>query len=241
MTDYDLFAKHYDDMMGDRSSTVNFLKELIQENNKNPKTLLELACGTGAVLEYFAKDFQVFWLDLSAGMLEVAKQRIPSGTFIQEDMTTFKFDQKFDVIFCVFDSINHLLAFSQWQNLFKSAHEHLNDWALFIFDINTKAKLKKVTQAGASVRRKENSLMIMDVTQETWSVTNRNIKVFEREKDDLYRLYEENIKETAFSVQEIKVALKKYFISKTVNPTNSISWKKSGRVFFICKKKPTVS
>lgn len=241
MTNYDQFAKHYDDMMGDRSYTVKLLQDLIKQHSIQPKTLLELACWTGAVLEYFAKDFQVFWLDLSAGMLEVAKQRIPSGIFIQEDMTNFKLDQKFDVIFCVFDSINHLLEFSQWQSLFKSAHKHLNDWALFIFDINTKAKLKKVTQAGASVRCKEDSLMIMDVTQETWSLTNRNIKVFEREKNGLYRLYEENIKETAFSVQEIKAALKKHFISKTVNPTNSISWKKSGRVFFVCKKKPTVS
>lgn len=37
-----------------------------------------------------------------------------SGVF-QQDVTSFRIDGRFDVIICVFDSINHVRRFSDWK------------------------------------------------------------------------------------------------------------------------------
>ena len=53
-----------------------------------------------------------------------------------------KIDERFDVIFSVFDSINFLENFRQWKSTFKAVNEHLNDDGLFIFDMYTPKALR---------------------------------------------------------------------------------------------------
>lgn len=97
-------------------------------------------------------------------------------------MSSFKIDQTFDVIFCVFDSINHLLKFSQWESMFKHSYAHLNDGGTLIFDINTQAKLEKTVRTTPGVRTSGKTIMVMDVTDIGRGVTNRNVKILEHHK-----------------------------------------------------------
>jgi len=82
MTNYDLFAKHYDEVMGDRSDDAAELQKLISKHNPRAKTILELACGTGSVLQHFEKRYDVYGLDLSPGMLALARKKVPSGKIL---------------------------------------------------------------------------------------------------------------------------------------------------------------
>ena len=163
MTNYDKFSKHYDEVIGDRSKEAEKIKKLIKEFNPKAKTILELACGTGAILEYFTKEYTVSGLDLSKGMITVARREIPSGEFFHQDMTNFKLEKKFDVILCLFDSINHLLKFSDWQKVFKNSYKHLNDGGVLIFDINTEFKLQQSTGSQPWVKEFNKNVIIMDV------------------------------------------------------------------------------
>jgi hypothetical protein len=49
MSNYDKFYKHYDAVMGDPKQKAAFLQSLIDKWNPKATTLMELACGTGAV------------------------------------------------------------------------------------------------------------------------------------------------------------------------------------------------
>ena len=77
-------------------------------------------------------------------MLSIARKKLPHVRFYRKDMVRFDLGRKFDVIICVFDSINHVLKFADWQKIFRNAARHLEDDGLFLFDINTQAKLERL-------------------------------------------------------------------------------------------------
>jgi predicted TPR repeat methyltransferase len=151
MASYDQFAKFYDAVMGEPTETATLLEALIQEFHPDAKRLLELACGTGTVLKHLRHTYQIVGLDLSEGMLAVARRNVPDATFYQGDMSTFSLPESFDVILCVFDSVNHLSTWAQWQNLFRQVNRHLDAHGLFIFDVNTLAKLERLAKAPTEV------------------------------------------------------------------------------------------
>ena len=58
-------------------------------------------------------------------MLELARGKVPRADLIQGDMASFSLGERFDVVICVFDSLNHLMTFDAWQSMFAAAHDHL--------------------------------------------------------------------------------------------------------------------
>jgi ubiquinone/menaquinone biosynthesis C-methylase UbiE len=104
---YEVFAEFYDPVMGERSDSIERVKNLIEEYKPDAKTVLELAAGTGSVLKGLADEYEVFGLDLSPKMLEIARQKVPEAQLFEEDMSDFELERTFDVIICVFDSINN--------------------------------------------------------------------------------------------------------------------------------------
>ncbi len=56
MTAYAQFAGFYDQVMGDRSADVNRVLDHIKRYQPGAASLLELGCGTGAVLAGLAAD-----------------------------------------------------------------------------------------------------------------------------------------------------------------------------------------
>lgn len=238
MRTYDKFGAFYDAFMGDRTSTALRLRRLIARNKPDAKTVLELACGTGAVLAHLAKEYEVSGLDLSSGMLSVARKKLPEARFFRADMVAFDVGKKFDVIFCVFDSINHVLEFADWKRVFRRVDAHLVEDGLFIFDINTEYKLRRHINDSASVEKSGEDLMIMDITDAGGGVCNWNVKIFEHQKGNVYKLFEEDIKEKSFPVGQIKEALLESFKSvRVVDPRRQRPSAKSERLYFVCTKR----
>jgi SAM-dependent methyltransferase len=149
--------------MGDPKQKATFLQGLIKSQTPRAETLLELACGTGAVLRYFIHDFDVAGLDLSAGMLSIARKRLPKIPFFRQDMTKFSIPRKFDAILCVYDSINHLKNFSDWRKVFARSKFHLNKNGVFIFDVNTEHKLKSFSESPAWIHKFGKNYLAMKV------------------------------------------------------------------------------
>ena len=237
MASYDTFAKFYDAAMREPTETAALLEALIQEFHPDATSLLELACGTGAVLKRLRRTYQIVGLDISEGMLEVARRNVPYATFYQGDMSTFSLPLSFDVILCVFDSINHLVSFAQWQSLFRQVHHHLNADGLFIFDINTLAKLERLARAPTWVHEFANNYMLMKITETENHLYNWRVQVFERVGNDLFQLHETNILEASFALPQIEHAVKEYFeINRLFVPGNIEIVPTSERVYFVCQK-----
>ena len=237
MVNYDLFAKHYDAVMGEPKTKVAFIEKSIKQQKPNAKKVLEIACGTGSVLKLLEKKYGVYGLDISTGMLSLAKKKVKSGEFFHQDMTKFNIDEKFDIILCVFDSINHLLKFSQWQQVFSRVNRHLVDDGIFIFDMNMQKKLDRHISEKPWDHWFGKNLLIMDVTDAGNKVSNWNVKVFEHQKKNVYEMYEENIQEKAFPLSQVKKSLQNCFSSiQVIDPDRKRPSQQSERLFLICKK-----
>jgi SAM-dependent methyltransferase len=75
-----------------------------------PKSLLEVGCGTGFVLHAIRRAFPSLPLtatDALPGGLAVAAHRVPDATFIQQDARDVEPGESFDVV-CVFDVLEHI-------------------------------------------------------------------------------------------------------------------------------------
>ena len=70
------------------------------------------------MLKHLQDTYQVSGLDISSRMLSIARKKVPRAKLFRQDMVDFQINDRFDVIFCVFDSINHVQRFSDWKKVF---------------------------------------------------------------------------------------------------------------------------
>lgn len=75
MSDYDIFFKFYDQVMGDREISKRYTR-FHQRIAPHTKKVLELACWTGSVLNILSQKYEVSGLDLSEWMLEIASEKL---------------------------------------------------------------------------------------------------------------------------------------------------------------------
>jgi SAM-dependent methyltransferase len=93
---------HYKDYKSEAAA----LTETIERDRRSKgRDLLDVACGTGAHLAHLKKRYRCTGLDLDAGMLKVAKGRIPGVRLHRADMRGFDLGREFDVVVCLFGSI----------------------------------------------------------------------------------------------------------------------------------------
>lgn len=178
---------------------------------KSNKSMLDLCCGAGHLSAIFlAHGYSVTGIDLSADILVYARHNAGDylaqgkAVFIQGDAADFTIEQNVPLAVSTFDALNHLPDLTSLQNCFRSVYAAVNPKGIFIFDLNTRAGLKK----------RWNSLNIED--DETLTLITRSIFVeendrawthitgFIRNTDGKYDRFEERIFNTAFNLEEVK-------------------------------------
>jgi SAM-dependent methyltransferase len=236
---YSKFAKYYDLLMDEPKDKVILIEDWIKRYNPKTNSILEIACGTGAVIKLMETKYEVTGLDLSKEMLNIAKSKIKKGDFYHKDMTNFSLEKQFDIILCIYDSINHLLKFSDWIKVFKNVSNHLNKNGLFIFDINTLVKFEKLGNISSDLVQQLGKDLIIDKT----SIVGTNklefyTRIFENQKNNEFKLFEEKIIEATFEKDKIIDSLNKYFDVLTIfDPKRKKPSKKSERLYFVCQLK----
>lgn len=143
--------KHFSEFW-DKIHNVEFAKDralmvlkLIKIHYPLAKNVLELGVGTGNVLKHFKDAFNVFGLDIEKEYIDICKTKIPNGNFFVKSMHNFSIDEKFDVIFCVYDSINFLENLEEWKETFSMVKKHLSKNGIFIFDMYLPIVLKNMS------------------------------------------------------------------------------------------------
>jgi SAM-dependent methyltransferase len=233
--DYDNLSFFYDNIYNENGRFAECVKTLVSKYNPLASSVLDLGCGTGNILFLFKNCDEIYGIDKNKNMLDIAKAKIGKGKFFKEDICDFLFSKKFDVILCIYDTINHILNFEGWKKVFIKSRMHLNDGGIFIFDCNTLKKLKDNSALLSYVKEFEENVFISTVSEKSEGIFNFNIKVFEHIAGSGYKLYEENIKETSFDVKTIKKELLKHFSKVFVfNEKLSLNPKEVGRLYFCC-------
>ena len=124
---------------------ADFILDIALGEGVEVRRVLDLGCGTGNSSEPFVQlELSVTGVDLSPKMLAVARDKLPTATFVEADFTTFELGETFDLVVSVFDSLNNLLDPRDFRRCAERAREHLEPNGLFIFDVNTTVGLRNL-------------------------------------------------------------------------------------------------
>ncbi len=148
MKPFNAYSKYYDVLYGDKNyeSEATYLTSIFNRHEVRSKSeILEIGCGTGkhakALLE---KGFQVHGIDQSQGMVEQARQRVPSGNFAVAEATSFSLpNQKFAAAFSFFHVMSYLQSPAELKKAASRVSEHLASGGLFVFDCWNLPAVKK--------------------------------------------------------------------------------------------------
>jgi len=142
---YDRFASIYQRGPYVRFSQIlaeGVLQEYLESLAVDPTHLLDIACGEGSFAVAMAQQgYCVTGVDRSHQMIDLACARANQANvavdFQVEDMRHLSFDNDFDLVTCLFDSMNYLLTIKDLQDAFRCAFKALKPSGLYIFDMNT--------------------------------------------------------------------------------------------------------
>ena len=146
MTIFNNYARYYDLLYQDKdyTSETEFIDRLIQTHIIDPKTILELGCGTGNHAMLLAKaGYHVHGVDLSTEMLKYAGDRSDRVSpelaarlqFSQGDLRQVRLDRKFDIVLSLFHVISYQTTNEDLLAAFETAKIHLKPGGIFIFDV----------------------------------------------------------------------------------------------------------
>jgi SAM-dependent methyltransferase len=237
--DYAGFARFYDRIMGDRSPEIVRLRHYISKHRPGARTLLELGCGTGALLSGLAADYSVTGVDRSPEMLSIAGREVPGARLVQADITTVSLPYRFDVVICMFDTLNHVVTVDGWLAVFRCAHEHLSDGGLFVFDVNTTGRLRRLWDAPPYLDEFDGNVVVMTVKAGRDRLTLWETRIFAHQADDAYHLFHERIYELGVPLSQIRAALAGRFelLNEESLDGSQVS-DNSDRVFFVYRRRP---
>jgi len=231
---YAQFAGFYDQIMGDRSPLIERVRGYIRRYLPAAGSLLELGCGTGAILAGLAPGLRVTGIDRSPEMLAAAARNAVGASLVEADITTFSLGTRFDVVICMFDTLNHLPTFDSWRKLFGQVHAHLAEGGLLVFDVNTVGRLRRLSHGPAYVEDFGPHTLIMDVTPGGGNVSLWDVRIFERVNGDEFRLHHERIPELGVPLTVIHEALADNFeLLEATDPDGGRATDESNRVYFV--------
>lgn len=134
---YGAFAYAYDQALGERyfRAVSRLLIDVLDRYPSATKTHLDVACGTGLAMPFFAdRGYVTTGVDLSPVMLNVARKR--ARRLVAGDTRAMPFRAPFSRITCLYDSLNHLLDRRELSSAFGEVARVMDGDSLFIFDMN---------------------------------------------------------------------------------------------------------
>ena len=141
---YSNYAALYDELGQSNFglAMLQLIERAIQRHPLAGARVLDLACGTGTVASQLAKrGYQVTGVDRSGEMLEIAAAKArEAGVEVelqQQNMASLRMARRFDLVICLYDSLNYLLSDGDLEAAFAGVARVLDVGGLFIFDFNT--------------------------------------------------------------------------------------------------------
>ena len=238
MPEYAAFARFYDSLNDEPEPRSRKMLRYIDRYAPNATSVLELGCGTGAILAGLGSGLTLTGIDQSPEMLAIARRRCPRATLYEADITSFSLNDRFDVVLCVFDTLNHVPTFAGWRAVFERVSEHLRPGGLFVFDLNTLGRLRSLSESPPWVHHFDANTLIMDVEFDGESLSVWDVQVFEHVKDDQFRLCHERIVELGVPLALVREALEARF--ELLDETDSDGNRpddESVRAYFACRRR----
>ena len=149
MDAYHALAASYDRLTNDvdYEATVEFYMEILKREGYKPRTVVDLACGTGSVTAILARmGYPVLGIDMSEEMLTEATMKTmdlePMPRFVCQKLQELKLPRAVDMAVCALDSLDYVTDPADCKEAIRRVYKALNPGGIFIFDVNTPEKLR---------------------------------------------------------------------------------------------------
>lgn len=209
MSGYREFSEFYDRLMTDvdYDAYAAYLLRLFEKHDgKPPKTVLDIACGSGSLTAALAaRGVDPIGVDASAEMLARAAEKLPNALWLCQDMRQMDLYGTVDGAVCTLDSINHLCKTADVAAMFRRARLFVEPHGLFIFDVNTPYKHREVLADRAFVFEEDGVLCTWrtQYTARTGQVT-MWLDFFAEDEDGRYERYSDVVRERAYSERTLR-------------------------------------
>jgi len=223
---YETLASIYDALMDDVNyeQWADYIHDQLQKQGCPGNRLLDLGCGTGNITVPLArKGYDITAVDLSAEMLAQAKTKTDAlqkcGEVLhidwqQQDITELElYDAKdnflmFDGVIATFDAFNYILEPEALQFLLQDLADHMNDYGILLFDIQTPYKLRKYLGDNIyTLHRDEVEYVWENHFDEEAQICQMDITFFLRQEHDLYRRVTESHAERVYEPDLLRLWL----------------------------------
>lgn len=212
---YSGFADYYDALTDNvpYQKFADHYERLFKRFSAKPKSILDLACGTGTLSKIFAeRGYEVTGVDASEDMLSYALEKthkMPEPPmFIAQRMEKLDLYGTYDACICALDSVNYITSRTALQAGFVRLHHFIAPGGLFIFDINTQARFE--AHDGETLTRSGDGFFCVWQTEYSRksSLCRYIIDIFDGpDENGKYELTHEEHKERLYSIDALREML----------------------------------
>ena len=214
MDAYRNLAASYDRLTNDvdYKATVEFYMQILAREGVNPRTVIDLACGTGSVTEILAKKgYPVLGVDMSEEMLTEAAMKTmdiePMPRFSCQKLQNLRIPKAVDLAVCALDSLDYITDPADCAEAIRRVYKALNPGGIFIFDVNTPEKLRAMD--GQVFLDEDDDVYCVwrgEFDEET-NICSYGMDLFQRSGEVWHRSFEEH-REYAYSREQLTGYLK---------------------------------
>ncbi|MDE5582332.1 MAG: class I SAM-dependent methyltransferase [Ruminococcus sp.] len=218
MDGYSVFARYYDALTAniDYKKRAEYFHEIIKKYNMTENNiLLDLACGTGSIsMEMSEIGYDVIGVDYSPEMLGIAMEKKAVNNlniqYLCQDMRDIDMFGTIGITLCVLDSINHLADADDVERVFRGISLFSEYNGLFIFDVNTVYKHRKILADNTFTYETDNIYCIWENSlDKSTDEVKMNLEFFELAENGLYMRSSDSFSEKAYSEETIENLLEK--------------------------------
>ena len=189
----DIFCKVYNEFGWNYYPEV-FGEQLLQwlkEQRLTPKTAMDLACGTGVLCRILEENgIRAAGMDLSPGMIQIAREASPHIPYEVADMVTFCPEARYDLVTCTGDAVNHIPVLADVERIFANVFRFLSPGGHFVFDLLRESEVSD--SEPFEMDWEEHQRVWFQMTRPGADKVNLKIRVYQGDELAL----EENIRET---------------------------------------------
>ena len=214
MDAYKNLAFSYDRLTNDvdYSAVVDFYHEILACEGVRPRTVADLACGTGSVSLLLAqRGYQVTGVDMSEDMLTVAADKTQSlacrPLFVCQKLQHLQLPRGVDLAVSGLDSMNYITDPADCEMAIKRVFKALNPGGIFIFDVNTPEKLRAMDGQVFLDEDDDVYCVWRGEFDEKTNICSYGMDLFQRIGRDWQRSFEEH-REYAYTREQLEQYLK---------------------------------
>lgn len=212
MEAYTGFAEVYDIFMDNvpYEEWADYIEDILKEYGIEDGLVLDLGCGTGSMTQELAgRGYDMIGVDYSGEMLEIAMdKREKSGAdilYLLQDMREFELYGTVRAVVSACDSVNYITEEEELVQVFRLVNNYLDPKGIFLFDFNTEYKYREVLGESTIAEDREECSFIWDnYYDEEDQINEYELTLFIREKEGLYRKYQEQHFQKAYTLDTMK-------------------------------------